>query len=167
MSGSGLGPVDPSFPSQARNEVPSLLQLSLKTRKPVPPFPESQLPATCCLIQLLFHEHNSLGMTAVWAGLRIRGQGRLRLSVGRDQFLAIRSQSYILGAPDYLVPLRGQRLAAWATPSSPVNMGSHFHLGTQEPWLFPERALGGGRGLGSSSWKSASPGTRGPPPGMC
>lgn len=68
-------------------------------------------------------------MTAVWAGLRIRGQGRLRLSVGRDQFLAIRSQSYILGAPDYLVPLCGQRLAAWATPSSPVNMGSHFHLG--------------------------------------
>ena len=65
MSSSSLGPVDPSFPSQARNEVPSLLQFSLKTRKPVPPFPESQLPATCCLIQLLFHEHITLGMTAV------------------------------------------------------------------------------------------------------
>lgn len=75
--------------------------------------------------------------------------------------MAIRSQSYILGARDYLVPLCGQRLAAWATPSSPVNTGSCFHPGTQEPWLFPERALGGGRGLGPSSWKSARPGPEG------
>lgn len=87
-----------------------LLQLSLKTRKTVAPFPESQLPAACCVIQLLFHEHNSLGLTAVWAGLRIVGQRRLRLSVGRDQFLAIRSQSYILGAPDW------PRSALWPAP---------------------------------------------------
>ena len=87
-----------------------LLQLSLKTRKTVAPFPESQLPAACCVIQLLFHEHNSLGLTAVWAGLRIGGQGRLGLSVGQDQFLAICSQSHILGAPDW------PRAPLWPAP---------------------------------------------------